>query len=145
MNKVGSMSPRPLVRDRRLVRAFPAQVYVRAADAPELEAARPADLVDLEVPFVARVALVPAPDLHGGAGVAHQRRDARAHAATGDPVRPVGRPRAPRPTSCCGGPGVVPLGVEPLRAEGDVAVGAERAAGTREMRVGEEVAKPGGR
>src|SRR5207253_5131212 len=69
MNEMGGMPPRPLVRHRRLVGAFPAQVYVRAADAPQLEAARPADLVELEVPFVARVALVPAPDLHGGAGV----------------------------------------------------------------------------
>src|SRR2546422_866743 len=103
MNKVGSMSPRPLVRDRRLVRAFPAQVYVRAADAPQLEAPRPADLVELEVPLVARVALVPAPDLHGGAGVAHQRRDGRPHAATGDPVRPVWRARGPRPTPRRGG------------------------------------------
>ena len=37
----------------------------------------------------------------------------------------------------------MPVGVEPLRAEGDVAVGAERATRTCEMSVGEEVAKPG--
>src|SRR5437762_9073979 len=54
MNEMGGMPPRPLVRHRRLVGAFPAQVYVRAADAPQLEAARPAGLVELEVPFVAR-------------------------------------------------------------------------------------------
>src|SRR3989449_11428106 len=36
MHEVGGVPPRPLVRDRRLVRAFPAQVYVRAADAPQL-------------------------------------------------------------------------------------------------------------
>src|SRR6266542_4140006 len=99
MNEVGGMPLRPLVRHRWLVGTLPAQVHVRAADAPELEAARPADLVELEVPFVAGVALVPAPDLHRGAGVAHQRGDGRAHAATGDPVRPVWRARGPRPTS----------------------------------------------
>src|SRR5205807_786887 len=38
---------------------------------------------------------------------------------------------------------VVPLRVEPLGPERDVAVGAERAAGTGEMGVGEEVAEPG--
>src|SRR5437763_1601089 len=38
---------------------------------------------------------------------------------------------------------VLPLRVESLRPEWDVAVGAERAAGTGEVSVGEEVAEPG--
>src|SRR3989441_2137390 len=143
MHEVGGMLFRPLVRHRRLVGALPAQVHVRTAHAPQLQAAGPADLVELEVPLVARVALVPAPDLHRGARVAHQRRDRRLHAATGDPVRPVGRARGPGATFGRGrGPRIVPLGVEPLRAQRNLAVGAEWAARTREMRIGEEVAKP---
>src|SRR2546422_8665452 len=86
MDEVGGMPHRPLVRDGRLVRALAAQVHVRAADAPELQAAGPPDLVKLEVPLVAGVALVSAPDLHGRAGVAHQRRDGGARTATGDEI-----------------------------------------------------------
>src|SRR2546430_14656358 len=55
---------RAIERCARLVRTLRAQVDVGSAHAPELQAARPADLVELEVPLVARVALVPAPDLH---------------------------------------------------------------------------------
>src|SRR5256885_6185227 len=141
MNEVGGMPHRPLVRRRRLVRTFAAQVHVRAGDAPQLQAAGPTDLVKLEVPLVAGVALVPAPDLHGRAGVAHQRRDRGAHTATGDPVRPIGRARGPH-SSSRPGPRVVPFRVEPLRAQRNLAVGPERAARAREMGVGEEVAKP---
>src|SRR5438093_7082534 len=141
MNEVGGMPHYPLVRRRRLVRTFAAQVDVRAADTPELQAAGTTDLVKLEVPLVAGVALVSAPDLHGRAGVAHQRRDRGAYTATGDPVGPIGRARGPH-SSSRRGPRIVPLRVESLRAERNLAVGAERAARAREMRVGEEVAKP---
>src|SRR2546427_2823549 len=105
------MPHRPLVRRRRLVRTFAAQVHVRAGDAPQLQAAGPTDLVKLEVPLVAGVALVPAPDLHGRAGVAHQRRDRGAHTATGDAVRPIGRARSPH-SSPRPGPRVVPRSEE---------------------------------
>src|SRR5712692_8364069 len=108
MDEVGGMPLRPLVRGRRLVRTLPAQVHVCATDAPELQAAGPTDLVELEVPFVAGVALVPAPDLHGRAGVAHQRRDGGAHTATGNPVRPVRRARGSH-SSSRPGPWVVPF------------------------------------
>src|SRR5206468_10836130 len=64
-----------------------------------------------------------------------------AYTATGDPVRPIGRARGPH-SSSRRGPRIVPLRVESLRAERNLAVGAERAARAREMRVGEEVAKP---
>src|SRR3989442_748 len=104
MDEVGGMPHRPLVRDGRLVRALAAQVHVRAADAPELQAAGPPDLVKLEVPLVAGVALVSAPDLHGRAGVAHQRRDGdgRTPAASIPPGRRrtgAGAPAGPPPAA----------------------------------------------
>src|SRR5260370_19096255 len=67
MNEVGGMLLRPLMGHRRLVRALPAQVDVRTAHAPQLQAAGPAGLVELEAPPVAPVALPPAPDLHPAA------------------------------------------------------------------------------
>src|SRR5437667_9529323 len=76
------MAPGALDRGRRLVGALGAEVYAPAAHPPQLEAARPADLVELEVRFVARVAVVPAPDLRGGAGVPYERRDLAARATT---------------------------------------------------------------
>src|SRR6266704_2947386 len=87
------MAPGALERGRRLVWALGAEVYVPTAHPPQLEAARPADLVELEVRFVARVAVVPAPDLRGGAGVPYERRDLAARATTGDPIRAIGRAR----------------------------------------------------
>src|SRR5213594_64755 len=87
------MAPGALDRGRRLVGALGAEVYAPAAHPPQLEAARPADLVELEVRFVARVAVVPAPDLRGGAGVPHERRDLAARATTGDPISAIGRAR----------------------------------------------------
>src|SRR2546422_10467424 len=87
------MAPGALERGRRLVWALGAEVYVPTAHPPQLEAARPADLVELEVRFVARVAVVPAPDLRGGAGVPHERRDLAARATTGDPISAIGRAR----------------------------------------------------
>src|SRR5438445_12924048 len=87
------MAPGALERGRWLVGALGAEVYAPAAHPPQLEAARPADLVELEVRFVARVAVVPAPDLRGGAGVPHERRDLAARATTGDPISAIGRAR----------------------------------------------------
>src|SRR5438105_12042562 len=129
----------------RLVRTLRSQVDVAAAHAPQLQAARPADLVELEVPLVARVALVAAPDLHRGAGIAYQRGDRAARGSTrslGDAICVVRRPRRLRAAAGFRGV-VVPLRVESLRPERDVAVGAQRGAGAGEMRVGEKVAEPG--
>src|SRR5260221_12879361 len=81
---------RALEGDAGLVGTLGAQVYVRTAHLPELEAAGPADLVELEVRLVARVPLVPAPDLHRGARIAHQRRDLL---AASNAIRPVRRAR----------------------------------------------------
>src|SRR3989454_6594202 len=72
LDEVGRVTPGALERGRGLVGALGAEVHVPTAHAPQLEATRPADLVELEVPFVARVAVVPAPDLRGGAGVPHE-------------------------------------------------------------------------
>src|SRR5438128_4587652 len=137
------MAPGALERGRWLVGALGAEVYAPAAHPPQLEAARPADLVELEVRFVARVAVVPAPDLRGGAGVPYERRDLAARATTGHPIRAIGRARCFAGAVEGGGNRVVPLRVEPLHAQGNVLVCAERAAGAGEMRVGEEEPEPG--
>src|SRR5881296_1487229 len=135
------MAPGALERGPRVVGALGAEVYVSAAHPPQLEAARPADLVELEIRFVARVAVVPAPDLRRGAGVAHERRDRAARATARDPVGAIRRPR--HLASPVRGRRVVPLRVEPLHAQGDILVRAERAAGAGEMSVGEEEPEPG--
>src|SRR5687768_6515372 len=50
------------------------QVHAAPAHPPQLQAAGPPHLVKLEVPFVAGIALEPAPDLHGRPWIAHERR-----------------------------------------------------------------------
>src|SRR3989475_11618704 len=137
------MAPGALERGRWLVGPSAAAPAPPAAHPPQLEAARPADLVELEVRFVARVAVVPAPDLRGGAGVPHERRDLAARATTGDPISAIGRARCFAGAVEGGGNRVVPLRGEPLHAQGNVLVCAERAAGVGEMRVGEEEPEPG--
>src|SRR2546426_10782001 len=112
------MAPGALERGRRLVWALGAEVYVPTAHPPQLEAARPADLVELEVRFVARIAVVPAPDLRGGAGVPHERRDLAARATTGDPMSAIGRARCFAGAVEGGGKRVVPLRVETGPAPG---------------------------
>src|SRR5207245_9394836 len=93
LDEVGGMAPGALERGRRLVGALGAEVHAPTAHPPQLEAARPADLVELEVGFVARVAVVPAPDLRGGAGVPYERRDLAARATTRAPIGAIGRAR----------------------------------------------------
>src|SRR2546426_1939149 len=143
LREVRGVTPRPLERGRRLVGALRAQVHVSAADAPQLETARPADLMELEVPFVAGVAVVPAPDLRRGARVPHQRRDGPARPATGDAVPSIRRAYGPLPARRWGGGcGGVPLRVEPLHAQRNIAVGAEWGAGVGEMSVGGAIQAP---
>src|SRR5207247_7863666 len=114
-----------------------------AAHPPQLEAARPADLVELEVRFVARVAMVPAPDLRGGAGVPYERRDLAARATTGHPIRAIGRARCFAGAVEGGGNRVVPLRVEQHHAQGNLLVCAERAAGVGGIRTGEKEPETG--
>src|SRR5205807_2720195 len=72
------------------------QVALRVGDPPEAQAAGEMGLMEVEVPLVARVADVPAPDLQGGLGVAHERGRLAGAAPRGGPVGGVGRPlRAP--------------------------------------------------
>src|SRR3989454_1181796 len=140
LREVRGVTPRPLERGRRLVGALRAEVHVGTADAPQLEAARPADLMELQVPFVAGVAVVPAPDLRRGARVPHQRRDGPARPAAGDAVAPIRRAYRPLPARRRGGGGgVVPPRVEPLPAQRNIAVGAEWATGVGEMSGGGEI------
>src|SRR5881275_1808567 len=66
LQQVGEMRRvicRAIERCARLVRSLRAQVDVGSAHPPQLQTARPADLVELEVRLVAGVALMPAPDL----------------------------------------------------------------------------------
>src|SRR5207244_9916705 len=109
LDEVGRVTPGALERGRGLVGALGAEVHVPAAHAPQLEAARPTDLVELEVPFVTRAAVVPTPDLRGRAGVPHERRDGVARATARDAVRAVRRAR--RFGGAVEGSRVVPLRV----------------------------------
>src|SRR4029077_17535931 len=99
-----------------------------------LQPTGPANLVELEIPFVARIPLVAAPNLRRRPGVP----DERVHRARGDAVAAIRRALclSERP-----GRDLMPLGIEPLRAEGDLRVRAERAPRLRQMRVREEVPK----
>src|SRR2546427_12543045 len=107
------MAPGALERGRWLVGALGAEVHAPTAHPPQLEAARPADLVELEVRFVARVAVVPAPDLRGGAGVPYERRDLAARATTGDPISAIRRAPCLAGAGEGGGHTPVPRGVGP--------------------------------
>src|SRR5439155_18291394 len=102
----------------------------------------PAYLVELEVPLVAGVALVAAPDLHRGAGIPHQGGHAALRPRRRHPISLVGRPNR---RGCGFRRGLVPLRVEPLRAQRDLGVHPERCAGPGEMRVGEEISETGSR
>src|SRR5207247_8717773 len=102
---------------------------------PQRVATRPPEHAELEVLFVARVAVVPAPDLRGGAGVPYERRDLAARATTGDPISAIGRARCLAGAVEGGGNRDVPLRVEPLPPQGNVLVRAERAAGVGATRV----------
>src|SRR5947209_3440437 len=58
-----AMLTHPAERRGGLVSPLRSEIHVGAGHAPQLEPAGPADLVELEVPLVARVAMVAAPDL----------------------------------------------------------------------------------
>src|SRR6266568_2590566 len=70
-----------------------AEIHLRAGHTPQPQSVGPANLVELEVPLVAGIALRPAPDLSRRARVAHQREEI-ACVAVGrrDPVGSIGRP-----------------------------------------------------
>ena len=130
---------RPVERDRGIVRLLVAEIHVRAGHPPELEAAGPAHLVELEVRAVAGVALEAAPYLHRRPRVAHVGRHVARAAAVGDAIglvrRPLrrGRGRGARRRR------LVDLRVERRR----IARQPQRPAGGGEVRVHEEEAKSG--
>ena len=68
---------RAAARRGGVVGLLAAEVHVAAGDAPELEPAGPAHLVELEIRPVAGIALISAPYLHRGARVPHERGDVR--------------------------------------------------------------------
>ncbi len=138
VRKVGGLLLDPMRRVSRLVRPFPAEINVGSAHPPELEAARPADLVEFEIGFIARVAMLSAPDLHRSPRIAHEHRDSRP-AARRDPIRPIGRAHRGGQRPC---DGIVAFAIESLRAEGHLGVVAERGTRLGEMRVCEEVPEP---
>ena len=142
LRKMARMLSDPAVCGARLVGPLRPEIDVGSGDPPQFEAARPADLVEFEVPLVPWVPAMPAPHLHRGARIPHQRRHApfcagRRHAV--GPVRRVHR-RARRFRRA-----VVPLRVEPLRAQGDLIVRPERRPRLCEVRVGEEISEARGR
>src|SRR5207249_10652444 len=69
VREVARMASRPAARGGGIVRALRAQIDVGSRHPPQLETAGPAYLLEIEVPLVAGVALVAAPDLHRGAGI----------------------------------------------------------------------------
>src|SRR5690349_19510239 len=99
-----------LGRGSRLVRALVAEIDVRPAHTPELQPARPADLVELEVPLVAGIPLVTAPNLGGGARVPYER----GHRPGGHTVHAIRRSPGGGPKRL--GCDIMPFGVEPFRA-----------------------------
>src|SRR2546422_529218 len=115
VRKGAAIPPPPPERGGGLVRPLRPQIYVGARPPPQLQPAGPADLVELEIPLVARIAVVAAPDLHRRSGVAHQRRHALLGAGRAHPIRLVGRPHGP----LCG----LRLPLGPVRIE---SLGAQR-------------------
>src|SRR5438445_6424018 len=106
----------------RVVALFAAEVDGASGHTPQPQAVGPADLVELEVPLVARIALRARPHLTRGTRIADERVEVVGPALRGcDAVGDVGRPFA-------GGGNVVHIGVP------------ERRARAHEMRVDEEVA-----
>ncbi len=112
-----------------------AEIHVAAGHPPELEAAGPAHLVELEVHPVAGIALEPAPHLHRRPRVPHQRGDAIRRPGVRHLIGGVGR-------AVCDAVGPLARAVHG-RVPAGIAVDAERTPGGREVRVHEEVAEPG--
>ena len=110
-----------------------AEIHAAAGHPPELESPGPAHLVELEVGAVARVAMEPAPDLHGRARVPHQG---------GDAVRPPGRHLvAPVGRAMAQSVGPIARSLDDGIGSAGSPVDAERAAGRSEMGVDEEEAE----
>src|SRR5207248_9609590 len=65
VREMTAMLTDPAERRGGFVRPLRPQIHVGTGHAPKLEPAGPADLVELEIPLVARVAVMAAPDLHG--------------------------------------------------------------------------------
>src|SRR3989441_7652891 len=107
---------------RRVVALFAAEVDGASGHTPQPQAVGPADLVELEVPLVARISLGARPHLARGARIADERVEVVGAALRGcDAVGDVGRPLASLRS-------VLYIGVP------------ERRARAHEMRVDEEVA-----
>jgi hypothetical protein len=144
-DEVGKVSP--VVTDlaeggSRFVGALRPKVHIRTRHAPQLQATGPTDLVELEVPLVAWVAVVPTPDLHRRLGIAHEC----GHDALGARRRhAIGAVRRAGGLGIGARVRVVAVQVEALLAERRVTVVAERGPSPCEVGVGEEVpkARPG--
>src|SRR5512134_3012211 len=89
--EMGRVAGGPVSRHWGLVGTLVPEVRPGSGDPPELEATRPADLVELQVPLVARVPLLAAPYLERGAGIPDQGGDRRHPTVGCDAVRPVRR------------------------------------------------------
>src|SRR6185503_19019996 len=71
--KMSGVIARAAQRRLRVVLLLGAEIHAGTGDAPEPESVRPANLVELEVPFVAGIALITAPDLLGRFRITHER------------------------------------------------------------------------
>ena len=67
-----------------------AEVCRRVGHLPELEPAGIADLVELQVRAVTRVAAMTTPDLRGGLRIAHQHVDRASARRVADPIALIG-------------------------------------------------------
>ena len=89
--EVVRVSARVVERQPGIVRLLGAEIHAGTAHSPELEAAGPAHLVELEVDTVAGIAFESAPHLHRGAGVAHVGGHVADAARVGHAVRLIRR------------------------------------------------------
>src|SRR2546426_12110906 len=79
------MRPHAFARPFRLIDLFRPEVNLGFRDAPVPQSAWKVFLVKLQIPPVAGISALPAPDLQRAVGVAHERRAGTVSPAGGDP------------------------------------------------------------
>jgi hypothetical protein len=120
----------------RIVDRLGAEVAQVVGDPPEPEPSREVLLVELEIHVVARIAVLAAPHLQGGPGVAEERHGLAVASPRGDRVRKVRRPCLTRRHALGG----LALGV--LLQWKEVTIEEDRLAGRDQVGIGHEILKP---
>ncbi len=100
MSKVVGVIPRSARGCIGVIGLLLAQVNTGASHPPQLESARPAHLMKLEIPLIAGISLESTPDLHRCTRIA----DVRRHRPMSNPVRPIGRTQRLHGNTRCGCP-----------------------------------------